>query len=186
MSEEFRESPFPEFKRSGAAPWGEIQEMARRMPGEPGLLDTVLEQFDHLIDVGPWEEMDCEFIYVCAALALAATKFSPEQRSAVLKSMRRGAEELEGCGDLGEDALNSALASFNEPGYVEASSVQEWVEHYNNSFELWCKSMEEEMDLFGQGDGEGIFGDDDEEDDEDDEGEEDAEDAEGAEGEEDK
>ena len=165
MSEEMPESPFPEFKESGPAPWEEIQELAGLLPDEQGRLEEVLERFDYLIDVGPWEEMDCEFIYLCATLALAASQFSGEQKAVVLKSLRQGAEELEGCGDLGEDALRSALSSFGEPGYKEGRSVQQWAEHYSTEFDLWAKSMEEGLEAFGQEDDVNFFGEDEDEDD---------------------
>lgn len=176
MSEELPESPFPEFKKSGPAPLEEIQELAGRLPNDSERLDEMLEQFDYLIDVGPWEEMDCEFIYICATLALAAPKFSPKQKATVLASLKHGMGELDGCGDLSEDALRSTMASFRESGYEESRSVQQWVEHYNTEFELWAKSMEEGLEAFGQADDVGFFGEDGEEDEEDAEGGEDEED----------
>lgn len=148
MSEEFPEDLFRQFKKSGPAPWDAIWELARQLPGDAGLFDKTVEQFEYLVEE-PWEDMDCEFIYICATLALAAPEFSPAQKSIILASLRRGMEHLDGCGDLSEAALRNTLASFGEPGYVEDRPVQQWVEQFSGAFDEWAKEMDAGWTGFG-------------------------------------
>ncbi|GEM_PF-6537512 len=148
MSEELPEDLFSPFKKQGPAPWDAIWGLACRLPADAALLDETVEQFDYLVEE-PWEDMDCEFIYVCAVFAVAAAQFSPEQRSVILASLRRGMQHLDGRADLAEAALSNTLASFGEPGYVEDRPVQQWVEQFSSAFDEWVKEMDAGFTGFG-------------------------------------
>jgi hypothetical protein len=148
MSQELPEDLFSPFKKPGPAPWDAIWGLACQLPGNAALLDETVEEFDYLVEE-PWDDMDCEFIYVCAVLAIAAAQFSPAQRSVILASLRRGMEHLDGRADLAEAALRNTLASFGEPGYVEDRPVQQWVEQFSSAFDEWVKEMDAGFTGFG-------------------------------------
>ena len=151
MSDESPDDVFSRFKEPGLVPWEAIHGLARAICVDPGMLRVTLEEFDYLSD-GPWEDMDCEFIYLCGALSLAGPELSPEQRAVVLGSLRQGMEKLQGSGDISEETLRSTLACYGEPGYSELQPVEQWVEQYSIAFTVWAKQMEQGWDSFAEGD----------------------------------